>query len=575
MIDGAEHYDYKGLARHERGVLMAFSQGLLILDLDEPGWGAMRPSDHAALFPQPTTPRSARASDTEDSSDFDSSDSRSFGPLSTSSSRSSGSTHSSSSSDSGSLPPSPRPLQGAVAQPPTTKPWCPSPAILGWHPCESLVFAGPVTPQAVQAYKAVAGKHELQAFVAQLTQKNGPWALQPAGGAGTATMVAMQAFGELYVMVWLGTWHAAESDAHQHTGMTAAQACQIVAHSVVAPVCSLALVPLAELSEYQGHIVAADASILACDRGLLVLTHPDASQVGWHALGQHGHWGIVSPDDAGMLEKLFSSRAPTEHGVFQLFFDGSMDLPFGQGPFAAGVYSHRKGRWVLMRVDAPVHFQMPDDPHGPTSAAVQQALRAAAPALIHNRQSVGGPLGLSSGAWQVPLFLGAIRCIDAVVDAPGLLGTNWHDTLQPAIERCLLAHRKEESAWLSSGVIEQPIDHLIDLMRRDLALTRPEVRVMLPVELLADLFKTLAPHEKACVILAPKAPEIESALRHQTCTLLVFQAAGQPAQSIVLSQGREGWDGRTKLRPDELKARVTKAQAGGPGERLVALAYVV
>lgn len=572
MIDGAEHYDYRGLARHERGVLMAFSQGVLILDLDEPGWGAMRPSDHAALFPQPTTPRSARASDAEDSSESDPSDSRSFGPLSTSSSRSS---FSSSSSDSGSLPPSPRPQQGGGGQPVAAKPWSPSPAILGWHPCESLVFAGPVSAQAVQAYKALAGTHELQSFVAQLTQKNGPWAPLPAGSAGAATLVAMQAFGELFVMVWLGRWHAADNDAHQHTGMNAEQACQIVAHSVVAPVCSLARVPLAELSEYQGHIVAADASILAFDRGLLVLAHSDASLVGWHALGPHGHWGVVSPEDAALLGKLFALRVPSDHGVFRLFFDGSMDLPFGQGPFVAGVYSHRRGRWVLMQVNAPVHFQMPDDLHGPTPAAVQQALREAAPAPIHNRQSVGGPIGLASGAWQVPLFLGAIRCIDAVVDAPGLVGAYWHDTLQPAIERSLLAHRKQESAWLASGVIMQPIDHLVDLMRRDLALTRPEVWVMLPVELLAELFKTLAPQEKTCVILAPKAPEIESALRHQPCTLLVFQTPSQPGQSILLVQGREGWDGRSRLRADEIKARVSKAQAGGPGERLVALAYVI
>lgn len=568
MIDGAEQFNYLGLARHEGGVLMVFRQGFLVLDLDEPGWGAMSPSDQAQLFPQPATPRSARASEDEDSSDVDPFDSRSFGPLSTSTS------HSSSSSGSESSPISPREQQGAGAQP-ALRSWSPSPMVLGWHPCESLVFVGPVTQQAVDAYKAAVGQQDLQSFVAQLTRKNGPWTPLPAGSSGCATMVAMQAFGELFIMVWQGNWHAADNDVHQHTGMSAALACRIVAHSVVARVCSLALVPQAELSEYQGHIVAADASILAFDRGLLVLTHTDPSLVGWHGLGSHGHWGIVSPEDAASLARLFGTQTPSDHGLFQLFFDAQMDLPFGQGPFVAGVFSHRKGRWVLMRVDAPVHFQLPDDPNGPTPATLRQALRDAAPALIHSRQSLGGPLGLSSGAWQVPLFLGAIRCIDAVVDVPGLMGTHWHDTLQPAIERCLLSHRKLESAWLSSGVIMQPIDHLIDLMRRDRALTRPEVWVMLPVELLADLFKTLAPREKACVVLAPTAPEVESALRQQPCTLLVFQTPGQGAQSIVLAQGRDHRDGQTKLGANELKTRVSKALSGSTAERLVAMAYVV
>lgn len=571
MIDGAEHFNYKGLTRHERGVMLVFEQGVLILDLDGPGWGAMRPSDRAQMLPQPDTPRSGRASDESDSSDSDALDSLSFGPLSTSSSSDGEANHASPRTPHGAGAAAP----GPVAHPPAARPWSPAPAVLGWHPCESLVHVGSVSRQAVDAYKSMVGKHELQSFVAQLTQKNGPWAPPPTGSQGPATMVAMQVFGELFVMAWQGTWHPADNDAHQHTGMTAALACRIVSQCVVARVCSLAPVPHAELSEYQGHIVAAGASILAFDRGLLVLTHPDPSMLGWHALGQHGHWGIVSVEDAEILEQLFSLRRPSDHGLFQLFMNADMDLPFGQGPFVAGVFSQRRERWVLLRVDAPVHFQMPDDPHGPTPAAVQQSLRQATPAPVHNRQALGGPLGLASGAWQVPLLVGAIRCIDAVVDEPGLMGTNWHDTLQPVIERNLLAHRKQESAWLASGVIMQPIDHLIDLMRRDVALTRPEVWVMLPVELLADLFKTLAPREKATIILAPKAAEVELALHQQHATLLVFQTPGQPAQSIVLAQGRDCWDGRVRFRSDQLKPRLAKALAGGPGEHLVALAFVV
>lgn len=583
MIDGAEHFHYLGMARRHRSVLMVFQEGVLILDANRPGWGAMSPSAQAQLMPH--------APDTnDDSTDSEFigslSDSLSDGPLSTSSS-SSGSTHSASvspgvsrpGSPSNSVPSSPR--SASPGSPATQRNsadagghsgWSPSPLLLGWHPCEALVHVGAVTLKAVNAYKTLDGPNELQAFVAQ--HKDGQWAPQPAGSSGDGTLVALQMFGHLQVMLWEGTWHAAGNGEHQEHSLTSARACQLAANSVVAQACSLAPVPHAERCDYLAHVQSGAISVMVFNQGLLVRSHPDPALVGWHDLDDTTRGAFVSPGDASMIELGCRANYPRDNSMFQTFFIGMMDVTSDEGPFVAAIFSHRTRRWSHMRLDMP-HVQLPNDPTGPTPATVVQILRQARPAPLHDLQTTSGPVRLSSGDWQVPLLLGAIQCIDASVDVPGLIGTHWHDTLQPVIERQLMAHHAQEATWLACGVIKQPIGSLIDLTRRDLALRRDEVWVMLPVALLEDLFKTLAPHEKTRVILAPKAADVDLALGQYACTLLVFQTPGHPEQSVVLAQANTCWSGRERLNLPELKVRVAKALAGGPGEHLVALAYVV
>jgi hypothetical protein len=577
MIDGAEHFHYLGLARRNRSVMMVFQEGVLILDQDLPGWGVMRPADLARLTPRaPGHSASSGSSEEEFGSDEAAfSDSLSHDTLSTSTSHSSGSA-----SNSASASASPRPSRSvspsASSDDEGARPlpgWRPPESVLGWHPSEAMVHAGPVTNRAVETYKSLNGPHDVQAFVVQL--KEGHWAPQPAGSPGHGTMVATQSFGELHVITWEGPWHAAGNGEHQQNGLSAARACQIVAPSVVADICSLAPVPKAELSEYRGHIEAGTASVLIFDRGLLVQAHPDPALVGWHGFGEYGRWAIVSPQDADLLQELCHRRMSKDHGMFGMFFLGDMDQPSGHGPFVALTFSHKLQQLVYLRLDAPSDLRVPGDPHGPGQPVVQQALRQMRPALVHNFHDVRGPYGFLSGAWQVPLLLGAIQCIEASVDVPGLLGTTWHDSLQPVIERQLQAHHKQESAWLASGAIKQPIDRLIDLARRDTALCCSEVWVMWPVDLLEELFKSLAPSHPARVIKAPKATDVETALHQRACTLFVFQTPGQPEQSVALAQGNNCWSGRERFSLDELKKRVAKALGNGPGEHLAALAFVV
>lgn len=568
MIDGAEHFHYLGMARRHHSVLMVFQEGVLILDMDQPGWGCMSPSTlHRLMSDSPAHSPTGYGSGNESSwSDNEGTDSRSEGGFSTDSSSTSPS-HSPSASRPGS-PALPR--NAADAQPYSG--WSPSGALLGWHPCEAVVYVGPVALRAVNAYKALQSADEFQAFVVQL--KSGHWTPQPVGNPGDASMVALQMFGQLEVMLWDGTWHAAGDAEHQLREMTPQRACQMVANSVVAQACSLALVPHAERCDYLAHVQSGAISVMVFNQGLLVRSHPDPALVGWHDLGDTTRGAFVSPGDANMIELACRANYPRDNSMFQTFFIGMMDVTANNGPFVAAMLSHRTRRWSHMRLDMP-HVQLPNDPTGPTPAAVIQTLRQARPAPLHDLQTSSGPVRLSSGDWQVPLLLGAIQCIDASVDVPGLIGTHWHDTLQPLIERQLMAHHAQEAAWLASGVIKQPIDRLIDLTRRDLALRREEVWVMWPVALLDDLFKTLAPHEKSRVILAPKAADVDLALRQYACTLLVFQTPGHPEQSVVLAQDNTCWSGRERMSLPELKVRVTKALAGGPGEHLVALAYVV
>ncbi|WP_332741173.1 hypothetical protein [Hydrogenophaga sp.] len=573
MIDGAEHFHYLGMAPRHHSVLMVFQEGVLILDRDQPGWGCMSPLTLDRLMSDSPahSPSGSRSGNGSSRSDSDVIDSLSESEFSADSSASTSSSRSGSASPAASRPGSPAtPRNGPDARPHPG--WSPSGALLGWHPCEAVVHVGPVTLRAINAYKALQGPDELQAFVAQL--KGGHWNPQPVGSPGDATMVALQMFGQLQVMLWDGTWHAAGNVEHQQQAMTAQHACQLVANSVVAQVCSLALVPHAERSDYLAHVQSGAISVMVFDQGLLVRSHPDPALAGWHDLDDTTRGAFVSPGDANMIELACRTNYPRENSMFQTFFIGMMDVISDEGPFVAAIFSHKTRRWSHMRLDMP-HVQLPNDPTGPTPAAVIQTLRQARPAPLHDLQSSSGPVRLSSGAWQVPLFLGAIQCIDASVDVPGLIGTHWHDTLQPVIERQLVAHHAQEAAWLASGVIKQPIDRLIDLTRRDLALRRDEVWVMWPVELLDDLLKTLAPQDKTRVIHAPKAADVELALGQKACTLFVFQTAGQPSQSVALAQGNRCWSGREHFSLKELKARVTKSLAGGPGEHLVALAYVV
>jgi hypothetical protein len=332
-------------------------------------------------------------------------------------------------------------------------------------------------------------------------------------------------------------------------------------------------VPHAERSDYLGHLQAAGISVMLFDQGLLVLTHPDPDLMGWHDLNDTSRCGFVTPDDAGLIARLCSANLPVTDCLFQAFFLGMLDVHVTQGPFVAAIYSHKLHRWFHLQLDRPQVLK-PNDPAGSTLAAVQQMLRHARQAPVHDLQTPYGPDGLTTGQWQVPVFLGAIQCICSSVDMPDLLGTRWHDTLQPVIEQRLLAHRSQESAWLASGVITQPIDRLIDLMRRDLGLRRPEVWVMWPAELLQDLFRTLAPNQKSLVFVAPKATDVDLAFQKHPCTLLVFQMSGSPQQSVVLVQGTTCWSVRERMSLATVKARVVHALSPGATERLVALACV-
>lgn len=586
MIDGAEHFHYLGLTRRNNSVMMVFQEGMLILDRNQPGWGAMPPATLAQRVSD-LPGRSPSDSDASDSggddpsgSDSDVFDSFSDGPLSTSSSAAATPSHSATPSPAGSragtpassVPASPRDASADGSTARLHSRWSPSRELLGWHPCEALVFVGPVTLKAVGGYKALGDAGELQAFVAQL--KQGRWAPQPAGSPGDATMVVVQMFGQLQGMVWDGIWHAAGNGEHQQHGMTATRACQLAASAVVADACSLAPVPHAERSDYLAHVQSGAVSVMVFSLGLLVRSHPEPALVGWHDLDDTSRGAFVTPADANIIELMCRSNYPRENSMFQTFFIGMMDVSADEGPFVAAIRSHKARRWFHLRLDMP-HVQLPDDPEGPSPAAVIKTLQEVRLAPLHDRQTPDAGLHLCSGRWQVPLFLGAIQCLDASVDVPGMIAARWHGSLQPVIEKHLLAHRQQEHAWLTSGVIRQPIDPLIDLMRRDLNLRRAEVWVMWPVELLQELFTALAPREKVRVITSPKAADVDQALDHHACTLFVFQTPGHPEQSVVLAQGNTCWSGEQRLKLPDVKARVARALAPGATEHLLALACVV
>lgn len=573
MIDGAAHFTYLGFSRRARGVMLVFQEGMLILVLERPGWGVMRKHDLANLLPH--THADASSSSAEEPG----SDNDAYVFAASSSDTLDTSTPHGSSSGTNAPPqhlpePSPRPSasSSSTSSDDEEMDWAPPAAVLGWHPSEAPVCAGPVTAQSVQTFRSLGSTHEVQTFVSQLQANH--WEPQPAGNPGRATLVALQAFGKLSVLVWQGIWRAAGNVGHQHMALTPALACQFVEHAVVAPARNLSAVPDAELNTCEFQLNAGAASALVFDRGVLVQTHPDARLVGWHAFGEYGRTAIVCAADADLLQAMCDLNPSPDHPALRLFFFGNMDVPEGHGPCVTVVHSHKLSRFVCLRLEPSGPLLRAGDPHCPASAAVLQALRHMRPALVHDSQDVRGPLGLASGSWQVPLILGAIQCIDATVDVPGLIGTTWHDTVQPVVEKLLLLHRPQESTCLANGTISQPIDPLIDLMRRDVCLRRPEVKVLWPVDLLADLLKTLAPQHPAHVVKDPKVADVDLALRQPGCTLFVFQQPGPTAPSIVLAQGNRCWSGQAQFSLATLKTRLTQALAHGPGERLLVLAFV-
>ena len=576
MIDGAMQFHYLGLSRVGQGLVLVFKEGMLILRLDKPGFGVMSPSALAGITPRGSTPSSSssasrRSSDDEGHTSEDSIELLTSDSASNTHSTTTSSASSATASPSGSQSPS---SSRSVSPSPERSPEPPA-WLLGWHPFEALVHLCAISERGAASYgTGFEQGQKLEAFVAQL--KAGQWDAQPPGSHGYGLAIAYQMYGQLQLEFWPGPWVPANNETHQHSGLSAARACELVAHSVLADHHNLAGVADIERQDFLGWVDSGAARVLAFERGLLVEHHPDPAVVGWHPMDNRSHADVVSSETAGTLLRFAGQKSLEGNSYCRLFFQGALNDT--HGTFCALVYSHKLQNWQYLAVDAPHGLSRPGEAQAPAAAALRFAMEQARPAQAHDVQYMQSDFALDSGNWDVPVFLGILRCVDILEVGTPLMGIHWHDALRPLLELFLHEQSRNESAWLASGAIRMPVAQLINLMRRDTRLRRPEVSVMCPVDLVATVFKMAAPKERATVIAAPTAIDVDKALQTRLCSLLVFEQAGKPEQSVVLAHGAQCWED-TQWSPIEvLKARVARALASaaknGKGERLVAVAYL-
>jgi len=566
MIDGTDRFVFIGLINCGKGAVLLFQEGMLVLDPSLPGWGVMPHAVLARLFPEcrerhPAPPPDAVHGDwpTEDEQAF-------FEALSESVQTDSSRDGSRSSS------PSPRGSSSSDVEPPID--WVPPDIWLGWWPAEAPLRVARVGPAALARYRQSGSDARAQmALLADL--RAGHLAAPGAHDQEDGVMVELRLFGRPRLLAWAGRWLPAGHPALARGGLAPGRIAALVAHAQMAPTCNLAEVPEVDNSEYLGHVEDAQARVLVFGNGLLVQHHPQGRLEGWHPLGPDGHWALVAPTVGDVLADLCEDQADMRDvGLARDFFSG--DLDEHQGPrFTALTYSATRRRWMAIQLDAPHGLIGPDAASAPSPAELLQARRTARRAAIHNWQLVHGPFSLGCGAWQVPVFLGLVRCLVGVQPVPGLLGTDWHDTLQPLIERQLLAHRGNEQQWLADGVILQPIDNLLDLMRRDKRLCRREVSVMWPMSLLDALLKSIAPPTlKAKAVPLPRLEDVEAALTHKAGRMLVFKGADRPVQSAVVAVHQSCWSDEDDIAVEQLRARVRRAYGQGAFERVVGMVTI-
>ena len=128
---------------------------------------------------------------------------------------------------------------------------------------------------------------------------------------------------------------------------------------------------------------------------------------------------------------------------------------------------------------------------------------------------------------------------------------------------------------VADGVILQPIDNLLDLMRRDKRLCRREVSVMWPMSLLDALLKSIAPPTlKAKAVPLPRLEDVEAALTHKAGRMLVFKGPGRPVQSAVVAVHQSCWSDEDDIAVEQLRARVRRAYGQGAFERVVGMVTI-
>lgn len=585
MIEGAAGFHYIGLVRCDNEVMMVFREGVLVLDTSLPGWGIMPPAELARLLPHTPghSPSPSPRSGSHSSSDS--------GPLygaatldelvffemfSDSCSTANGTPRSNppggSGSDSGSRSASPSPRSSAdsdAAGAPERNRWSPAREWLGWAASDAPVQAGPVTQDAVAAYLDSTDESRLCALERDFLA--GRYAPHPPAHPPAGLLARVVAFGEPALLGRRGDWAPAGSSGHGRIGLSNALACDLVAHAHVASHCNLSPVREAGQSVYHGMAEDDQTCVLVFDTGLLVQRHPDADLRGWHPLNDGCHWDLILPINARRLLAIRGAEDALDFPVVREFMSGH--LRWTEDPhFAALLWSMSLERLFVLHV--PHGLVHSGAPGGPDDHEALAALQQAPWAAIHDRQRIRGPLSLGAGRWRVPVVLGALRCLMAAQAAPALVHDTWHATLQPAVERLLLAHRAQEKAWLATGVIRQPVDGLVRLMQRDQRLRRPEVYLMWPVALLADLFKTLAPHARVTIDMLPRVDALSRAMAAGGIHLVVFQHVGAATQSVAIAMGVQCWDGDTWDAMDALRERVTHSFASGATEHLVAIATV-
>ena len=166
---------------------------------------------------------------------------------------------------------------------------------------------------------------------------------------------------------------------------------------------------------------------------------------------------------------------------------------------------------------------------------------------------------------------------DHVANDPKRHDRDWKDKrllTEATFGWAITAHKAQEKDWLAKGVIRQPIDGLLALMRRDTRLRRPEVCVMWPASLLDEIFKTLAPKVKAQVTQNPSLDIAQKALTAHACRLFVFQSPGQSLQSVAVAIGVQEWSNNQWASIDLLSERVQHALKPDAFEHLVAVATI-